>query len=381
MSKVLVNETSLTSIADAIREKNGTAETYTPSQMGAAIAAIEVGGGEDKVPNPLVYTGNCSYAFYKGHHDWLIENYFDRVKFENVNDMYQALGYTGLKKIPSVKQVDSVIDWTYAYNQSEMAEEIGDIENFNCKKAQGMFSFCKRLRHAPNFTGTIKFSSNNAYDSFSNIFAYCLSLRSVPENLLSNIECYASTSTYHFYNNMFNNCYVLDGINNLNVSKPNDSITSNVFVSTFYRCHRLKDLTFKTANGKPYDASWKNQTISLYEGVGWLTQTDTVITGNNSGITIDKKVSSPETYEALKNDADWYTGMVEYSRFNHTSAVNLINTLPDTSAYLATQSGATNTVYLRSLAGQLTDGGSCGDLTEEEIAVAAAKGWTITYKT
>lgn len=380
MSKVLVNETSLTSIADAIREKNGTTETYKPGEMGAAIAAIETGGGEDKVPNPLLYTGNCPNAFYYGFHDWLIENYFDRIKFEDVSDMYQTFASTKTRKIPSVKQGDSATDWTYTYYQAKMVEEIGDIENFNCKKTQYMFGFCERLRHAPNFVGTIQFSSNNAYDAFNGIFSQCKSLRSVPENFLSNIECYSTTSYYHYYSNMFSNCCVLDSINNLNVSKPNGALTTNVFDDTFYRCHRLKDLTFKTVNGKPYDASWKNQTIQLYNGVGWLTQQDSVITGYNSGITADKKVVGEATYEALKNDADWYSGMVEYSRFNHTSAVNLINSLPDTSAYIA-ENGGTNTVYLRNQAGEKTDGGKIGNLTEEEIAVAAAKGWTITYKT
>lgn len=45
MAKVLVNESSLSGIAEAIRAKNGTATTYKPSQMAAAIEAIETGGG------------------------------------------------------------------------------------------------------------------------------------------------------------------------------------------------------------------------------------------------------------------------------------------------------------------------------------------------
>lgn len=44
MSKVLVNETSLTAIGDAIRSKNGTENKYKPSEMAAAIGAIPVGG-------------------------------------------------------------------------------------------------------------------------------------------------------------------------------------------------------------------------------------------------------------------------------------------------------------------------------------------------
>lgn len=43
MSKVLVNESSLQDIADAIREMNGTNNTYIPSVMGAGIRAIKTG--------------------------------------------------------------------------------------------------------------------------------------------------------------------------------------------------------------------------------------------------------------------------------------------------------------------------------------------------
>ena len=41
---VLVEEQSLQDIANAIREKNGTEETYKPSQMADAVRAIESGG-------------------------------------------------------------------------------------------------------------------------------------------------------------------------------------------------------------------------------------------------------------------------------------------------------------------------------------------------
>ena len=42
MAKVLVNESSLSGIADAIRGKNGSTNTYKPNEMAAAITAIEI---------------------------------------------------------------------------------------------------------------------------------------------------------------------------------------------------------------------------------------------------------------------------------------------------------------------------------------------------
>ena len=79
----------------------------------------------------------------------------------------------------------------------------------------------------------------------------------------------------------------------------------------------------------------------------------------------------------LKNDSDWFTTNVAYRRYNHDSAVATINSLPDTSAYLASASG-TNTIKFNGAAGSATDGGAINTLTEEEIAVATAKGWTVT---
>lgn len=43
MARVLVNESSLEDIGDAIREQNGTSDTYLPSEMAAAVRAIQTG--------------------------------------------------------------------------------------------------------------------------------------------------------------------------------------------------------------------------------------------------------------------------------------------------------------------------------------------------
>lgn len=47
MRKVLINETNLQEIANAIREKNGSSDTYTPAQMSTAIRDILIGTSSD----------------------------------------------------------------------------------------------------------------------------------------------------------------------------------------------------------------------------------------------------------------------------------------------------------------------------------------------
>ena len=75
---------------------------------------------------------------------------------------------------------------------------------------------------------------------------------------------------------------------------------------------------------------------------------------------------------------DWFTEKIKYSRYNHDSAVRTINSLPDTSAYLASV-GGTNTIKFKGASGTKTDGGAISNLTESEIAVATAKGWTVSF--
>lgn len=62
MSEVIVTESYLGDIAEAIRAKNGTQNTYKPSQMAAAITAIPSGS----VNEPLSVTENGTYTAPSG---------------------------------------------------------------------------------------------------------------------------------------------------------------------------------------------------------------------------------------------------------------------------------------------------------------------------
>ena len=79
MSKVVITESYLEDIADAIREKNGTQSTYTPAQMATAISNISGGGGSTSweslvdqsvniaSANPNYFTvSNYTYPFQSG---------------------------------------------------------------------------------------------------------------------------------------------------------------------------------------------------------------------------------------------------------------------------------------------------------------------------
>ena len=420
MSKVLVNESSLTGIADAIRGKNGSTTTYKPSEMAAAITAIS-GGGEPTIEalsitsngtytapdgvdgyspvtvnvpqdggppeSAFVISGNCGYRFANGGWDWFIQQYGNKITTSEVMNTEYMFGNSSIKNVPFDINYKNLLSYDYysitnMFNDCNYIEKLPILNNIKIQLCSYLFRYCYRLRNIPdNFASTWDWSylekQTIAYTgNQQSMFCDCYSLRSVPINIIKSGNPYCNHS-YSYFNNGFQNCRSLNELVNLPIPYTKSTWTSNAFYNTFTYCSRLKNATFALQdNGTPYTVSWKTQTIDLSDYVGYSNSANN-ITGYNSGITADKEVTDDASYQALKNDPDWFTCDVAYSRYNHDSAVATINSLPDTSAYLEAN-GGTNTIKFKGAAGSATDGGAINTLTEEEIAVATAKGWTVT---
>lgn len=231
------------------------------------------------------------------------------------------------------------------------------------------------VRNLPSSFDNLDFSLiNNDNNWLDSVCKDNYSMRSYSPTLISKLYN-NNTSGFAGYRNTFSGNYSLDEVLSMPISCKYVAMNSNSFSGFVAGCNRLKDLTFELNNTVPYDVSWKSQVIDLTSSIGW--DSDKRSIRYNSGITEDKEVTDDVSYQALKDDPDWFTPIVEYSRYNHDSAVRTINSLPDTSAYLAT-AGGTNTIKFRGTAGSATDGGAINTLTPEEIAVATAKGWTVT---
>ena len=278
-----------------------------------------------------------------------------------------------------------------------------------------MFFYCYQLRYLPEdiadwFDWSYMDTQTTMYScDRSSAFNHCYSLRSIPMSFLSHANPKA-ISGYTYFNYGFQNCYVLDELVDLPIPYT-ATYTSNLFTATFDYNSRIKNMTFALQeNGLPIEVNWKSQTINLLRA-GYVEistpkpmsewdaeylesekQILNSIIGYNSGITLDKAIYNDETYALLKDDPDSFCiansynrggkdyRCYDYSRYNHDSAVATINSLPDTSAYLAT-AGGTNTIKFKGAAGAKTDGGAINTLTQEEIAVATAKGWTVSLTT
>ena len=384
MDKVFIKKTTLTAIGDAIREQIGKSDLISPTNMPTEIRGIGSGGsGSGESFEPIKLNGDQSYGCSGSLAGNTINRYGDKIT---------TAGLTAISKM---------------FYKNKTVEEIPFDINYGLAgrtDASGMFYECSNLKKPPkinNLTiGNISMlfygcycikefpegyfddwdflcdtqTKDNTYHDMSEIFVSCYSLRKLPMELLEHGNPYS----YHnrsIYDGIANSCASLDEIVDLPNPHYNATWTSNAFNYAFQNAYRLKEMTFKKPDGNPYVVNWKNQIIDLSQTVGY--GNNIRITNYNSGITEDKDVKDDATYQALKNDPDWYSNFIQYSRYNHTSAVNTINSLPDTSAYLAAN-GGTNTIKFRGANGSATDGGAISNLTEEEIAVATAKGWTVS---
>lgn len=348
----------------------------------------------------FLLTGSLIYKFSNRQWGWFVNQYKDRITTEKITSLmntFQAgnVGDDGdILDLPFVLNVEDITSMSSAFENQSRLKNIpvvrGTIKwgtNVDLRCAGNLFS----VRDFENlFTdemlkdfNTVKVTSSYSTPKPTN-FSGARSLRSVPSwfyNFRLNEESTAwPSNTYQLYYNLFSQCFVLDEALNIPVWKCKAPLTSNVFSGTVDSCYRLKDFTFETIDGQPVVANWKGQTLNIQDQVGYNNggaYYTGVILDYNSGITADKEVNNDEAYQALKNDPDYFATKIEYSRYNHESAVRTINSLPDTSAYLAS-AGGTNTIKFRGISGELTDAGAINTLTAEEIAVAAAKGWTVS---
>lgn len=364
--------------------------TYTPEAGIDGYNSVSVNVPQEGAPTAeeLTFTGEDlgNHGFSGKLADLVCSKYFDKISFNDI----KAINNFGANMSNHIDFSSKTINCSsngFSYNGvSDMFRDFsgtvlpdvisekplplsGNITNF----MNGM----NYVRYLPASFDNLDFSLANTSTSWFTDFVSGNSLRSISPAFMSK---WYNANTDGF-TPMGGISYLpsLDELVNFPLSNKAGVSTSNQFRNIQVLC-RIKNFTFETNNGQPYVVSWQNQKIDLTQAIGYTNSsyyTDKIL-NYNSGITADKEVKDAATYEALKNDADWFTESDRYSRYNHDSAVATINSLPDTSAYLAAN-GGTNTIKFKGESGKLTDGGAINTLTEEEIAVATARGWTVSF--
>lgn len=375
----------LSAIGNAIRAKTGGTELLTLDAMPNEIASIETGGGGGIQVEPIVLTGSGNYVCSGIVAESYINLFGDTISTNNLQTSdYMFYNSKNLIEIPFDINFSGSREWNTncMFSHCEKLKKVPKINNFRPCNMYEMFEHCYQLKDFPenyfdNWDWTYLENQTSAYyGNCGRMFSYCNSLRKIPVEIFNHMNPVVA-QYYTYFSSAFYSCWSLDESVGLPIPYT-ATYTSNILGSTFSDCRRLKRITFATQeDGSPIVVNWKEQSIDLQFSVGWgLDETNNAVL--NNGITADKFVNDDASYQALKNDPDWFAFDYKYSRYNHDSAVETINSLPDTSAYLAT-AGGTNTIKFLGNSGASTDGGAINTMTEEEIAVAAAKGWTVTF--
>ena len=310
-------------------------------------------------------------------------NIFSTKNLSNLNQMFREVEVEYIPfDINLVDNPPSIIATQMFYLCTELKELPKINGTLRPTDARGIFRHCRFIKAFPDgyfdnwdWSNLHNLTGNKSWNAFiTNMY----SLEYLPETLLKNYWGGYASSSSNAYGTLVEGCQHLLECKGLAVSPQ--TFTSNCFVinSSFKKCYMLDNFTFEVnEDGTPKTANWVNQTIDFYNNnnpIGVVLTTDEIDFLQYSDKTTEaNKVIDTATYEAYKGDKYYWTTDINYSRYNHDSAVNTINSLPDCSA-----TGGTNTIKFKGQSGALTDAGAINTLTEEEIAVASAKGWTVT---
>ena len=382
--------------------------TYTPDAGIDGYNSVSVSVPQDGAPTAeeLTFTGEeLANSGFSGKTSGVLASHFlDKINFNNITSLYKAQFFANANSSIdfSSKTINLVassftsggqvyyyqfeIEGAFSYFGGTKLPNITINHNVPIKNlTYGLFNYSNYIREIPESYNILDFSNVKTENyGMRSIINSMYSLRSISPEFMAKMY---SLNDRYIYESNFDTLPSIDELVNVPISGGDKEYTSSVLNSYFIRnCSRLKNLTFAKNNGEPFVVKWKDEYLNFANKyIGYAQKknnnyetTEAMILNYNSGITEDKKVKDAATYEALKNNPDWFTQMPVYSRYNHDSAVETINSLPDTSAYLEAN-GGTNTIQFNSVSGKLTDGGAINTLTEEEIAVAVARGWTVSY--
>lgn len=361
-----------------------------------------------------------SWCKYATTNDNVINTVFDKLTFviplswSNVMLTDAFSGYRGTKYDWTDKQIvltgNGTVDNLYMDNFCKGVSDnasgacairypmkiVSSNYPFTISKCDYAFSYCKLVEMRSDF-----FPSNFIFGGSGTkylFFINCHFLRRVPDNFLA--EIWANSINKISYSSvtgilsawMYSGSWVLSKVLGLPVTIGNSSVISfNTFASCVNDCYSLHRLTFYMPNGSPATANLVNQTVDLSVNVGYWPPSDN---WNLDGIKQFLLEDADKNNAFLINSANDATGAnveninsyavdVAYATYTRKSAVETINSLPDTSAALAA-ANANGGTYTNTIKFNYGAGSAYGSdyymasLSAAEIAVATAKGWTVT---
>lgn len=211
MSKVLVSENNLSSIADSIRAKNGTQETYKPSEMSTAIDNLPSGGDTSEyfteTINPMSgYSGVAK----------MVKKLPPETTFSGTDMRYAFYGCFNLESLPML-DTSNVTRFDWAFRQCEKVASIPLYDMSKNTSLEYTFYGCSSIETLPLF-------NTQNVTSWYGTFMNCTKLKALP--------LFNTSKADNMYN-LCSNCQALENVPLLDTAK-----VSNLTYS-FSGCPRL----------------------------------------------------------------------------------------------------------------------------------------------
>ena len=375
MADYLIKDTTLTNIADAIRAKKSSTDTYTPAEMATAISSIQTGGGGGLTAEDLTFTGDLTKFNYYGRMSKIIKKYGSQMSFNGITSLSYA--FSGNDPLNS-----NFSNWTINLSQCILDEcftSNSSITGF--PKFQGTVTSMQHLFYQnasresiPDdlFTAGTEFICTQWGQNYNGILSNCEKLKKVPlwfKNMTFTVNKDFSYNSYQTpYPSAFYTCMNLKELI-LPIFPAPAKLKSNCFMSTFQNVRSMRKFVFAPPPAGNEAVLWTKQTIDLTDGE----------CGYHSYASGSKVIYNDETYNLYKNDPDARAKKLEYSFYNHDSALETIRSLPYAQMVDIPQSQLQNVIKFYGKSGEKTDGGAINTLTAEEIAIATNKGWTVSF--
>lgn len=274
MSKIILEDSTMTNIADAIRNKNGETGQYLPSEMPAKIEAIEIGGSSD-MPISTKYTRNNTFPEVECDPDVYFKNWeSDTSKYRlNLDYFLHNLKFTGEKTKYEVvcnllqhKIKPCSLVGAFDYSNSIDFHGTLDFSNIDFSDVLSMEYFMWQTMHINKIIFPKDIDTKNLLD-ISYFLSRCISIEGVldlsnfnftnvyrmnyafendekltniifPENKMPKMLLYAE--------GMFYNCNKLAGVDLKNTELNNLKNAKNMFS----QCYAIEELDF---TGKSLD--------------------------------------------------------------------------------------------------------------------------------
>ena len=353
-------------------------------------ANVNVSGGGETIE-----ITDASYLFYQGARNDNVNELCALISANCTKFISMFMENTTISQIPYFNSSNGTAFNSIFYNCRNITT-IPLLDTSNCTNFNNMFTQCVKLENIPQI-------NTSKGTTFVDMFKSCNNLKTIPQldtNLATNINsmfynCSSITEVSLNVPKVTNAGYVFNGCTNLQkVNLICDSSVSTTYDHTFYKCASLTEVALKTNNATSFQ--------SIFERCTSLTEIPQIDTGKGtafnyafSGCTALTTIpllnytkavnlgamcsgcTSLTTLGGFQNLGQAYTTSTAANNNNyalnlsaapltHDSAMNVINNLYD----IASKGCKTQKVVFNS--------NTLALLSEEEIAIATNKGWSIT---